>query len=131
MRGVLLALLVAVATTVAPSAGADASRGQNLYAGICAVCHGPARDGAIPLVAAGWPEVILAALRAVVDMRSIAGLVTPTDAADIAAYLAEGVGIPPPPTLPAVEFHHAALDHYFTTAIPAEIAGLDAGRPAG
>ena len=29
--------------------------------------------------------------------------------------------------LTAVEFHHAALDHYFVSANPAEIAALDAG----
>jgi hypothetical protein len=33
--------------------------------------------------------------------------------------------------LPAVEFYNAALDHYFTTAIPGEIAALDGGQQAG
>ena len=30
-----------------------------------------------------------------------------------------------------VEFHHAGFDHYFVTAEPGEIAGLDAGSPPG
>ena len=132
MRDVLLALLVAVATASTPSAGADAAHGKTLYSTICAACHGPAREGAVPMIAAGKPQVILNALRTVRDMSLFAGLITSTDAADIAAYLAEVAGIlPPTPTLPAVEFYNAALDHFFTTSIPAEIAGLDAGRPAG
>ena len=34
-------------------------------------------------------------------------------------------------TVPVVEYYHAALDHYFVTAVPAEIAALDAQRLAG
>ena len=37
----------------------------------------------------------------------------------------------PPGTVAVVEFYHAALDHYFITADPAEIAGLDAGVFSG
>jgi hypothetical protein len=39
----------------------------------------------------------------------------------------------PPPVgiVTVVEFHHAALDHYFITAIPAEIAALDGGAQPG
>jgi hypothetical protein len=40
---------------------------------------------------------------------------------------------PPPPvsTVAAVEYHHAAWDHFFVTAIPAEISSLDRGVFAG
>jgi hypothetical protein len=40
---------------------------------------------------------------------------------------------PPPPvsTLTAVEYHHAAWDHFFVTAIPQEISSLDSGAFAG
>lgn len=31
----------------------------------------------------------------------------------------------------AVEYHHAAYDHYFVTALSSEIASLDAGQPVG
>lgn len=34
-------------------------------------------------------------------------------------------------TAPVIEFYHAALDHYFMTAAPAEIADLDSGRTHG
>jgi len=34
-------------------------------------------------------------------------------------------------SVPVVEYHHAALDHYFVTADPSEIEGLDAGVFAG
>ena len=33
---------------------------------------------------------------------------------------------PPPGAVPVIEYYHAALDHYFVTAAPAEIAALDA-----
>ena len=38
---------------------------------------------------------------------------------------------PVPPVMRAVEYYHAALDHYFTTADAAEIAALDAGQFQG
>jgi len=38
---------------------------------------------------------------------------------------------PVPPVSRAVEYHHAALDHYFTTADATEIAALDAGQFQG
>lgn len=38
---------------------------------------------------------------------------------------------PPPPGQTAVEYYHAGFGHYFVTAIPGEIAALDAGIIAG
>ena len=38
---------------------------------------------------------------------------------------------PPPPTVTVIEFYNAALDHYFITAIPDEIAKLDNGTFVG
>lgn len=41
-------------------------------------------------------------------------------------------GVPPPGVVAdVVEFHNAALDHYFITAFPEEAAALDAGVPPG
>ncbi|HVO87940.1 MAG TPA: hypothetical protein VMV45_05310 [Casimicrobiaceae bacterium] len=37
----------------------------------------------------------------------------------------------PAPKVAAIEYHHAAFDHYFVTAIPDEIAKLDNGTFAG
>ncbi len=42
---------------------------------------------------------------------------------------ASGTVVPPPPTVPVIEYHHAAFDHYFITPVPAEIALLDARAP--
>ena len=41
-----------------------------------------------------------------------------------------GAGDPGPHPLTVVEFYNAALDHYFVTWIPDEIAGLDSGATA-
>jgi len=38
---------------------------------------------------------------------------------------------PPLPANTAIEFYHAAFDHYFITSLPAEIAALDAGTFTG
>jgi hypothetical protein len=38
---------------------------------------------------------------------------------------------PPLPDSTAIEFYHAAFDHYFITSLPAEIAALDAGTFTG
>jgi len=40
-------------------------------------------------------------------------------------------GSSPATTVPVIEYHHAAFDHYFITSLPAEIAKLDAGGIAG
>jgi hypothetical protein len=47
-----------------------------------------------------------------------------------------GGGAPPPAPAPpnttyAIEYYHAALDHYFITMLPSEIAALDGGRFVG
>lgn len=56
-------------------------------------------------------------------------------AAGAAALLAlahpASAAFPPLPPDTAVEFHHAGFDHYFITALPAEIAALDSGQQVG
>jgi hypothetical protein len=37
----------------------------------------------------------------------------------------------PVPANTAIEYYHAAFDHYFITSLPAEIAALDAGTLTG
>ncbi len=44
-----------------------------------------------------------------------------------AAVLAAQAMAPPSLTVPVIEYYNAALDHYFITWVPAEIAALDAG----
>lgn len=51
---------------------------------------------------------------------------------EIVAGALERVALTPPVAMiPAVEFYHAAFDHYFLSADPAEIAGLDSGFFSG
>ena len=49
----------------------------------------------------------------------------------VAGGLRRVASSPPIAKVDAVEFHHAAFDHYFLTADPAEIAALDSGVFAG
>ena len=137
--GVLLLL-----TTGAP-AFADAGRGQALFDGICSACHSTTPSDPIR-AGAGNPSAIQAALDSVPDMQVVRFIVRGQDIVDLADYLAVRYNVSPPPPSPpppspsppppppavatrlvAVEFHHALLDHYFVSAIPAEIATLDAG----
>ena len=120
----------------ASAASADAGRGQRVFNPFCSGCHTP-RPGDPVAAGAGNPDGIRSALQNVPLMQVVRELLEPEDIADIADYLAVRFNlppVPPPPPPPApvaqltvVEFHHAALDHYFVTAIPAEIAALDAG----
>ncbi|MEO5765449.1 MAG: S8 family peptidase, partial [Casimicrobiaceae bacterium] len=48
--------------------------------------------------------------------------------ANAAVRAAAAIGPTAPETVDVVEFYNAALDHYFITWVPAEIANLDAGR---
>ncbi|HEY4137331.1 MAG TPA: hypothetical protein VGN65_02660 [Casimicrobiaceae bacterium] len=50
--------------------------------------------------------------------------------ADIAAYLGQVFGATSA-TTPAIEYHHAAFDHYFVMSIADEIAKLDNGTFVG
>jgi hypothetical protein len=70
--------------------------------------------------------------------RSATITVTSNGAGSPQTILATGNGVtggpppPPPPNVaPAIEYYHAAFDHYFITAIPDEIAKLDNGTFVG
>jgi hypothetical protein len=125
-------LMLSLASTVA----ADAGRGQTLFNQFCNTCHSP-RPGDPVAAGAGNPDGIRSALQNVSQMQVVRELLEPEDVFDIADYLAVRFNLPPPPPPPppppvavrliAVEFHHAALDHYFVSAIAPEIAALDAG----
>ena len=47
-----------------------------------------------------------------------------------ATYLAV-IAKPPPPKAAVIEYYNAALDHYFVSALPADIAALDSGALRG
>ena len=129
---------------VAPSVAADPTRGQALFAQFCSSCHAPTPGNPIE-AGAGNPTAIRIALMSVPQMTVIRPLLTSTDIQDLADYLdvrfnggppvqppAPPPAPPAPPPAPvtfatAVEYHHAAFDHYFITAGTAEIAALDAG----
>ena len=45
--------------------------------------------------------------------------------------LVRGFALPPPPTVDVIEYYYAALDHYFISALPADIQALDSGQFPG
>ena len=126
-----------------PPVAADPTRGQALFAQFCSSCHSPTPGNPIE-AGAGNPAAIRFALTSVPAMQGIRPLLDATDIQDLADYLdvrfnggppAQPPAPPPAPPAPppapvtlatAVEYHHAALDHYFITADTAEIAALDA-----
>jgi mono/diheme cytochrome c family protein len=123
-----LAAVVACAGA-SPEARADARRGETLYRTHCATCHGTTATSTsvLAIVAAGGsPAPIEAQLRTNTQMQFLRALLEPEDLADIAEFVYQRFG-PPVALATAVEFYHAAFDHYFVSAAPAEIAALDAG----
>jgi mono/diheme cytochrome c family protein len=136
MSARMLANVVAIVAIVlgSPARSADVDRGRGVYQTYCVACHGgPGTVGGAAIAAgAGRPEAISAAMRSVPDMNVLSRVLGASDIDDVAAYLAVLFGAPPTPvaSLVAVEYYHAGLDHYFTTAIPAEIGALDTGTGA-
>ena len=130
VSGVAAALAAAVAcVSASPEVRADARRGETLYRTHCATCHGTTAisTSVLAIVAAGGsPSPIEAQLRINPQMQFLRNLLEPEDLADIAEFVYQRFG-PPVALATAVEFYHAAFDHYFVTAAPAEIAALDAG----
>ncbi len=135
--GVVRAMLLGAAVgAVLPAAALaqNAVNGKSLYKIWCQVCHTPDPATAVApfngiMAAANDPERILAA--ADVDpsqMGFIGTMLSSAERADIAAYLGSFLA---GGTVDVVEFHHAALDHYFISASAAEIADLDSGVHAG
>ena len=45
--------------------------------------------------------------------------------------LVRGFALPPPPTVDVIEYYYPALDHYFMSALPADIQALDSGQFQG
>jgi len=141
MQRTLFRSLPALAAVLALAAAfqahaANPSNGLALYNQICAQCH---NDGGNPgpgpqRIGANNPVAISQALQTIDEMAPFEALLKPSDIEDLAAYLGVRFGIAPPPgpaTADAIEFHHAAFDHYFITAIADEITKLDNGTFAG
>lgn len=124
-----------VALGFAAPALADPARGQALFSQFCSSCHTTTRGNPIE-IGAGNPSAIRNALMTVPDMSVVRQFLDTTDIQDLADFLAVRFNVAPPPPPPpppagvrsvAVEYYHAQLDHYFITAIAAEVAALDAG----
>jgi cytochrome c2 len=132
-------LTVFICTAALGARAADPGHGQTLYKNICATCHNAGGNpGPGPIMLGAWnADAIDAALHTVPEMTAFEGLFKRSDLEDIAAYLGALFGIPPPappaapPTSLAIEYYHAAFDHYFVTAIADEITKLDNGTFAG
>ena len=115
---------------------ADVAHGESLFKSTCAACHNPGGNpGVSPVLFGAWnPEGIALALDAVPEMEPFQSLFKPADLDDLAAYIGTHFGIPKPAapaTSDAIEYYHAAFDHYFITAIGDEISKLDNGTFAG
>ena len=156
---VLVILIVAATLTASLAMAQSASRGATYYRSFpatCSDCHGtdPKQDQYASSASGGVrsganrPDLITGAITSPGAYTSgttdMFDLLYPLyiqnqstwDAmiADIAAYLGQvfptgSVGAAE--TVLAQEFHHAAFDHYFITAVPDEIAKLGNGTFAG
>lgn len=138
MKQILAFLFLLATVHDAPALAADAAAGTMVFQNFCESCHGPAeRNFNNILAGANNPTAIQIQMqRPGSTMAYLQDLLDGTDIANVAAYLALFVGDTSPPTQnpstsTVVEYHHAEFDHYFITAIAAEIAALDAGTMAG
>jgi hypothetical protein len=117
------------------AAAQNASHGKTLYGFYCQVCHSPdpatmiAPFNLIMTAASNPAQIAVAAATWPSQMGFIPAMLSASDQADVAAYLATFGGTPV--TVGVVEFYNRAQDHYFITAAPAEIADLDGGLHAG
>jgi mono/diheme cytochrome c family protein len=135
---ILRAMLATCAVMLAPATAkaADTGHGQQVFNAVCAQCHNTgATPGPGSISLGAWkPEVVAMALDRVPEMAPFAALLASKDIEDVAAYLGVRFGIPPPvapPTADAIEYYHAAFDHYFVTTIADEITKLDNGTFKG
>ena len=132
----MLSMVLVMVTHASLAQTGDPARGDSLYHTTykCTDCHFGALTPSSPQKSGATVAGLLAAIDAVSDMarRYTFTLATnATDAADIAAYIAQATGSATPPIAAAIEYHHAEWDHYFVTAIADEISKLDAGIFAG
>ena len=114
----------------------NVAHGESLFKTTCAQCHNPGGNpGVLPVLFGAWnPDGIAFALDAIPEMEPFQSLFKPSDLDDLAAYIGTHFGVPKPAapaTVNAVEYHHAAFDHYFITTIADEITKLDNGTFAG
>ena len=79
-------------------------------------------------VTTGLNGAVLSAATAINDSGQIVAMSCTAPLVCQQAFRLDPVGAA---KLPAIEYHHAAFDHYFMTAIPDEIAKLDSGVFAG
>ena len=135
-----LARLAALASMVVAEAcyaqAGDPVRGSTLYHSTykCTDCHSATLTPASTLRSGSTTAGLLAAIDEVSDMSrrySLTLATRPVDVADVAAFIAQSTGGGGPPVAAAIEYYHAEWDHYFVTAIAAEITALDAGTFAG
>jgi hypothetical protein len=100
MRVFRLALLLLAAALAGPAVAQNVANGQSLYMGICRACHGFPPSGG-PDRAGGNPALIQNAINGRVPaMGFLRGILGNQDIADIAAWLLNPAGDPPPPPPP-------------------------------
>lgn len=101
-RTFAVAWLLAVGPCVSPAAAQSVANGQALYGNICRVCHGFPPTGG-PERAEGDPRIIQNAINTRVPaMGFLRDVLTPSDVADIAAYLGSLQALEP--AVPAFDY---------------------------
>lgn len=89
-------VLAALASTTVALA-ADVANGQSIYSFYCASCHGSNPRVGSPATAAGNPARIDNAIATIPQMAFLGPLLDADDRVDVAAYIAQAVGLPVDP----------------------------------
>jgi mono/diheme cytochrome c family protein len=126
---------VLACATLDDARGQNAANGATLYRSNCQVCHSPDPSTAVPpfnliMTAANNPgQITFAANTYPSQMGFITYALTPSDLADLAAYIATVLGIPV--TVDVIEYYDASQDHYFISSLQPDINALDSGHFPG
>jgi hypothetical protein len=100
-RRILVVACLAAALSALPAAAQSVANGRTIYSNICISCHGFPPSGG-PERAEGDPRVIQNAINTRAPMSFLRDVLTPSDVADVAAYLASLSGAEP--AVPAFDY---------------------------
>lgn len=109
---------------------ANAARGRTLHQAFCGSCH-PGGQGGDNSLGAGNPTAIRQAMQNNLPMNFLRDRLDDPELDDIAAFLLTFYGPLGGARSTVVEYYHAGLDHYFVSALAADIEALDSGRLTG
>jgi hypothetical protein len=130
-----IAVLLVGCGVTGDASAQSAANGRTLYGLYCQVCHSPDPSTAVApfnliMTAANNPaQITIAANTYPSQMGFINGLLSQSDKADLAAYIATFLGAPT--TVDVIEFYNASQDHYFISSLQPDINALDSGHFPG